>query len=277
MRLTRLLLVLGSLALLTGCVKARLQPSIPQHAFGEVLVGSNKRIAQPANWQNTGQRAARITGLTIGGSEAASFAAEPVLMRARVAPAEQSPALQAVTFTPARIGGHNATVGPTTADSEDQVTPIGLSGEGKYIIQHQSLTVIEPGGPAPVLPDPDKPLDCGRIAYTTSSTCTFTVRNDSANPLAVLVAIQPGSAGNAFRVTAPTSPPNPPVVIAPNATLTVTVTFSPPSMTPGEWMFMGGITVLSGPVQAGRTVCGVGFRQPETPPPPPVPAPLTCR
>ena len=130
-----------------------------------------------------------------------------------------------------------------------------------------------------LLPDADKPLDCGRIAYTTSVTCAFNVRNGTQAPLAVLVGIIPGSVGSAFRVTAPTTPPA--SAIAPNATLAISVTFTPPPMPASEWMFMVGILVFSqaAQAQAGRTACGVGFGQqeaPPTPPPSPAPALLTC-
>lgn len=271
---------LVGLLLLAGCQAARLNPAPARHDFGTLLVGSNKRITPSGNWTNTGERMGRITGLTLGGSEAGAFAAEPALMRARVRPGERSPDVQALTFTPSRVGPHLATLAPTTADSDDLITVMGLRGEGVYIVNDGGLSVVQGAGAGIGLPDPDKPLDCGRIAYTTTVTCTFTVRNDTQNALAVVVSVLQGSVGGAFRISAPG--PGPPATIQPNGTLTVTVSFTPPTMPPIEWMFMAGITVInvvSPTTPAGRTVCGVGFRPqdaPPTPPPGPPPAQLRC-
>ena len=157
-----------------------------------MLVGANKRIEPGGRWQNVGDKEGRVTGLTLGGSQAGSFASGPTLMRARVRPTERTPEILALTFTPGRIGPHLGTLAPTTAETKDQITEMGLRGQGAYIISDPSLTVVEGSGAAIALPDPDKPVDCGRILYAATNTCTFTVRNDSQNPLAVVVVIPAG-------------------------------------------------------------------------------------
>jgi hypothetical protein len=267
-----------ALPLLTGCPAARLVPNPANHDFGTVLVGADQRRQPGGYWENRGDREARITGLIIADAQAGSFAAEPTLMRARVGPGQRSPGIQELTFTPGSVGHHFATLAPVIAGGGDQVTKMTLSGDGAYIVNEGGLQVVD-GAAGVVLPDADKPLDCGRIAYTTSVTCTFNVRNGTQAPLAVLVGIMPGSVGSAFRVTAPTTPPA--SAIAPNATLAISVTFTPPPMPASEWMFMVGILVFNqaAQAQAGRTACGVGFGQqeaPPTPPPSPAPALLTC-
>jgi len=56
MPLARALALPLGLLVLTGCTAARLNPAPARHDFGEVLVGSNKRIQPGGNCQNVSDK-----------------------------------------------------------------------------------------------------------------------------------------------------------------------------------------------------------------------------
>lgn len=243
--------------------------------FGQVPVGTTASRASGATWRNTGEKSGRITGLELAGSEAPAFTSDPRTMMGRVRPGEQTQPVTAVTFAPFKRGAHLATLTPRLAEQDATANGVMLRGQGEYVYSENTLTVLEPSG---ALPDPDKPLDCGRTQYGTSVTCTFTVRNDAQTPANVFVIVLTPLTPAAFGVTGPLpTPPAPTVPIAPGASQTITLRFAPPNQVPVETLFTGGILVTTGSGNSSaRALCGVGFRTLETPPAPGTIASLAC-
>jgi hypothetical protein len=132
-----------------------------------------------------------------------------------------------------------------------------------------------------MIPDPDKPLNCGRTPYATSKTCTFDVRNDGAAAVTAVIALMTPQGPSAFTITSPVGTPvGGPISIGKGATQTVTITFTPPNEPPLETMFTGGVLITAGTGTAsGRALCGIGFRNPaasDAPPAGTTLAPLAC-
>jgi hypothetical protein len=241
----------------------------PATDFGKVLIGTTASKSPGPSWTNDGEKSTRISALELKGAEAASFGSAPRTMMGRVRPNETTQPVRSVTFSPVKRGIHSATLTPLV--NEGTADGVALSGAGEYVFRDGDFAVLE--GPTTV-PDDTKPLNCGRILYTTSKTCSFDIRNDSTAAVSATIVLSP--AGGAFAVTNPATSP---VAIAKGATQTITITFTPPTQPPLETLFTGGVVVSAGPNSSGRALCGIGFRNPaaaDAPLPGTTLAPLDC-
>ncbi len=270
-------LALAALAMTAyGCVQPANLVTRGAHDFGRVPVGTTASVNSGATWTNTGEKSGRISSLEMSGSEAAAYTSTPRTMMGRVRPGERTQPIASFTFTPLKQGAHLATLTPLLVETDATANGISLRGEGVYVYSENTLTVLQAGG---ALPDPTKPLNCGRTTYGTSVQCTFVVRNDATTPANVVIVMAAAATPAAFSVASPLppAPPAPHVPIGPGATQTITITFSPPSQPPLETLFTGGVIVTTGAGNTStRALCGVGFRTPETPPAPGPVALLAC-
>jgi hypothetical protein len=236
--------------------------------FGTVLIGTTASRAPGPSWKNDGEKSTRVSALELSGTEAASFGSDPRTLMSRVRPNEVTQAVRSVTFSPLKRGIQSADLTPLVSDGT--ADPVTLRGSGQYVFRDGDFAVLEP--PAGI-PDDAKPLNCGRVLYGASSTCSFDVRNDG--NAAVNVTITLGPAGGAFAVASPASP----VAVAAGAQRTITITFAPPNQPPLETLFAAGVVVSAGANASGRALCGVGFRNPvptELPPAGTTVAALAC-
>ena len=173
-------------------------------SFGNVNVGESDQIT--LNVSNTGNRSLIPSGMSISGSDAASF------------PQEFSPLPQlapgsgvniVVRFSPTSIGAKSATL---IIYSNDPVTPakvVDLSGTGQ----------------APVLVVSDLVLDFGDLRVAAEADLQLTVTNDGSAPLIGTASIS-GPGASSFALTGPPGLP----LLGPGQSAPIEVRFHPMSL-----------------------------------------------
>lgn len=270
------IILLVAIVALAGCDPPKLDPNPATPLdFGQVYIGTS--MPRPASWVNSGSTDATVPQITIGGANAANFAAIIPAPPARAAknggPLGPPPIL---LFTPPTVGQFAATATPQVNEANATATARSLQGEG--IAQYPVGDLTVGGQPIRV----GQPVNFGRVRVGAVSPV---VRFDIVNPIGAqnitVTKISFHANNQGFAVIAPPVP----FQVPRGGRTQVQMTFTPPAWNPPplEKMFRDGVTffevrtdafgnITAGKSATGVALCGVGFHPSETPPNPP----MTC-
>lgn len=201
----RLVLLLAGL-LLAAC-STRLQPQPERIDFGPVWIGQTASVPEPIQWRNDGPNPKHVTGATIVGDPAFSFAGP--LPSGTVAPdARGAPVV--VVFAPVAVGETRATIAPTGARSE----PLLVMGTGVAQRRRGMLELTADGM------TPGKPLELGTVELNRIGISGLYLANRAREPMRLDVRLV---SGRAVRVVGPTFP----LLLEPGRRVRVNLEFRP--------------------------------------------------
>lgn len=121
-----------------------------------------------------------------------------------------------VTFNPLVVGMRQAAIHISSNDTDESPFDIALKGSAPV----PDIAVEYPGGTG--LTDGSSVINYGSIGATSSASRTFTIRNKGVANLSILTISSSGTNAASFKASAPAQ-----AVLAPNASTTFNVTFSP--------------------------------------------------
>ena len=168
------------------------------HDFGDVLAGSTSAPVG-VSIQNPGTDPLTVTAVTV----AAPFARGPITLPATVAPGG-SLAFD-VTFAPTT---RSLAIGAVVIASDAGAASVGLTGRGV----------------APLIAASLDPVDFGTVAIATTSTLVLELSNPGDAPLAISTLAFSGTGAGDFAFT---SAPALPAILAPGASLVLSIDFTP--------------------------------------------------
>ncbi len=170
-------------------------------------------VATTFTIKNTGGSNLEKLSLTVDGVDSASFkVTQPVTS---VVAAGGSTTFT-VVFAPKLIGMRNAAIHIVSTDPDENPFDINLQGSAPL----PDIAVESPVGTA--LTDGTSVINYGTIGDTATAVRTFTIRNSGTGNLGITSIASSGTNAANFTVSAPGS-----TLLAPNATTTFDVTFSP--------------------------------------------------
>ncbi|MFD0894047.1 choice-of-anchor D domain-containing protein [Luteolibacter ambystomatis] len=196
------------------------QPSLNNVPDGGTVAYGSTNLGTPVvktfTVKNSGNSNLTLTGVTKDGTDAADFTIGS-LGSTVIAPA--SVTTFNVTFNPSVLGAKTAAIHIGSDDSDENPFDITLTGTGTA----PEIAVEQPAGTD--LTDGSSTIDYGTLTVGSPSVKTFTVRNTGNSTLTLSAITKDGTNASEFTVGSLSSSS-----IAPAATATFTVTFTPASI-----------------------------------------------
>lgn len=268
----RLALVIVLASSLSACADPAPPIVVPNPgmvSFGDVYVGTTAPAPGPVAWRNVGGSAATVTGLTLGGPNAAVFGMAPATPFANSPAVASGQVTSAVTFsfTPSGEGTFAGAGSLALGNGRGTPVPVALVGNGRYQIQVGDLVFLGGGNL-----QPGRWLDFRRVQVGTpppGRTRRFQVTNFG-NAMVRVTEIVFTTGGQGFSLRAPP----PPFVLNSQQSRMIDIDFDPPAFTrpPNQKRFTDAVTVkgetVGAPAQRhsyGTSLCGVGFYPAEEP------------